>query len=77
MTKLLAVIGYYILDETEVKDLYSLVNENLKKALSDKSDLSTMPLCKYQLQVFMFLTDYMEQESYDFQGKLLNFLLES
>ena len=25
----------------------------------------------------MFLTDYMEQESYDFQVKLLNFLLES
>ena len=37
----------YNFDETEVKDLYSLVNENLKKALSDKSDLSTMPLCKY------------------------------
>ena len=47
MTKLLAVIGYYILDEAEVKDIYNLVNDNLNKALNDKSDLSTMPLCKY------------------------------
>ena len=80
LIKLLSHIGYYILEETEVHQLYKLVKGNLSQALEAKADVGGLPMCKQQLQIFMFLARFMEQEeeqSVLFQISLLNYLLES
>ena len=82
LEKLVLQTSYYMLDEPALRDLYSMVKANLVGTLEARTDLSTLPLCQYQICLYMSMAQFFEREDTPenitlFQINLVNYLLES